>query len=99
MSPSDTPMSTIDQPEVLDTSAAAVLADSFRTIRGAPVIVDAANVRRLGGLCTQVLISAAKSWEADGAKLCVKNPSPEMTEALRLMGLQPDSLTAGDQPA
>jgi chemotaxis protein CheX len=92
-------MTTIDLPEVLDTSAAPALADSFRTIRGAPVTVDAASVRRLGGLCTQVLVSAAKSWEADGTKLCVKNPSPEMTEALRLMGLQPDRLTAGDERA
>jgi chemotaxis protein CheX len=86
-------------PEVLDTSAAPALADSLRSVRGAPIELDGGEVRRLGGLCAQVLLSAAKSWEADGVKLTVKNPSSEMTEALRLMGLQPGDLTAGEDRA
>jgi chemotaxis protein CheX len=89
----------LNLPEVLDTAAAPDLADRLRSVRGAAVELDAGEVRRLGGLCAQVLVSAAKSWEADGAKLTVKNPSPEMIEALRLMGLQPGDLTAGEDRA
>ncbi|MFN3616232.1 MAG: STAS domain-containing protein [Rubrimonas sp.] len=86
----------LDLPEVLDTAAAPSLADSLRTMRGAPLELNAADVRRFGGLCAQVLLSAAKSWSADGARLTVHNPSPELVESLRLMGLEPNHLTAGE---
>jgi chemotaxis protein CheX len=99
MATSDMETGRLDLPEVLDTAAAPALADSLRSIRGAPVELNAEEVRRVGGLCVQVLVSAAKSWEADGTKLTVKNPSPEMTEALRLMGLQPEDITAGEDRA
>ncbi|SEA75696.1 STAS domain-containing protein [Rubrimonas cliftonensis] len=86
-------------PDVLDSAAAPGLADSFRTVRGAAVTVDGGAVKRLGGLCAQVLLSAAASWRADGSELNLENPSEEMTDALRLMGLEPASLTSGDHTA
>lgn len=91
--------STIELPAALDTSAAPGLADKLRLARGVPLTLSAKNVTRLGGLCAQVLLSAAASWRADGSRLSIADPSPEFIEALRLMGLQPAAITAGDQTA
>lgn len=84
-------------PESLDSAAAVALAEALRGARGEPLTLEAAGVRRLGGLCAQVLLSAAASWRADGCALSVADPSPEFVEALRLLGLGPDSLNTGAQ--
>jgi len=86
-------------PPALDSAAAAGLADQLRMVRGGPLSLNAGEVRRVGGLCAQVLLSAAASWRADGQPLSVAEPSDEFVEALRLMGLEPASLCAGDQNA
>ncbi|PIP97591.1 MAG: hypothetical protein COW75_05070 [Rhodobacterales bacterium CG18_big_fil_WC_8_21_14_2_50_71_9] len=86
-------------PESLDAAAAPGLLDSLRSLRGGPVEINAAQVKRLGGQCAQVLLSAAATWRADKARLTLIEPSPELAEALRLMGLTPDSLTDGDAAA
>jgi chemotaxis protein CheX len=86
-------------PPALDTAAAPGLADQLRMVRGGPVALKADEVRRVGGLCAQVLLSAAASWRADGNALTLNNPSDEFVEATRLMGLEPASFTAGDHTA
>ncbi len=86
-------------PEALDAAAAPGLLDSMRSLRGGAVALDGAAVKRLGGQCAQVLLSAAATWRADKAALTLIQPSPELCEALRLMGLTPDSLTTGDAAA
>ncbi len=90
---------TLDLPEALDAAAAPALTDSLRSARGKPLKLGAAAVRKLGGQCAQVLLSAAASWRADGHGLALIEPSREFLEALRLMGLTPEHLTAGDEKA
>ncbi|MGF1660833.1 MAG: STAS domain-containing protein [Rubrimonas sp.] len=81
-------------PEALDNAAAAPLLDALRAARGGPLTLEAGGVRRLGGRCAQVLVSAALSWRADGAELRIEAPSTEFSEALRLLGFTPDGLAA-----
>ena len=91
-----TKASSLALPEALDAAAAPALLESLCTLRGGPVEIDAAGVKRLGGQCAQVLLSAAASWRADGAVLRLAGPSPEFVEALRLLGLTPEILSAGE---
>lgn len=85
---------TYDLPDNLGSSAARDLATALLTQRGQPLTLNAANVRRLGAQCTQVLLSAAATWRADGAALSIHDPSPEFQEAMRLLGLSEQALTA-----
>ncbi len=72
--------------EVLDLKAAAPLAAALLARRGTDLEVDASEVRRLGGLCLQVLLSAASTWEADGATLTILNPAGAFEEGLDRLG-------------
>ena len=86
---------TITLGDSLDMTAAAPLVRELLARRGHPVALDASQVRRLGGQCLQVLLSAQVTWSADGAAFEIVNPSPEFAEALALMGadhLGPQSL-------
>jgi chemotaxis protein CheX len=74
--------------EVLDLNAATPLKAAFLERRGAAVEVDASGVRRLGGLCLQVLLAAKAAWSADGQAFSVTNASESFLEALRLFGAQ-----------
>jgi chemotaxis protein CheX len=78
-------------PEVLDLRAAGPLAETLKVRRGGEVEIDGSQVRRLGGQCLQVLLSAQATWEADGGSLRFVRLSPEFLEALALMGA--DSIT------
>ncbi|MBI1199861.1 MAG: STAS domain-containing protein [Phenylobacterium sp.] len=70
----------------LDMNAAGPLTASLRAARGAPVALDASAVRRVGGQCLQVLLSAQATWAADGKPFEIVSPSPEFAEGLALMG-------------
>lgn len=83
-------------PESLGAAEAAGLADQLRALRGAPVEIDASAVRKMGGLCAQILLSAAATWRADATTLRLSEPSPEMVAALGHMGLDAAALEAGD---
>ena len=72
--------------ESLDMTAAAPLAKALIGRRGQPLVLDASDVRRLGGQCLQVLLSAQAAWAADGADFQVCSPSPEFLDGLALMG-------------
>ena len=76
-------------PETLDLKAAAPLAADLLALRGQPLAVDAGEVKRLGGLCLQVLLSAHKTWEADGAAFAIHNPSPAFAEGWVQFGASP----------
>jgi chemotaxis protein CheX len=86
-------------PEVLDLTAAAPLAQSFLTRRGADLSVDASHVRRVGAQCLQVLLSAAATWKADGVKLRLDKPSEEFLAGTALLGIQFDQDMASAEPA
>jgi chemotaxis protein CheX len=72
--------------DTLDVTAAAPLAQELVGLRGQPVSLDASAVRRLGGLCLQVLLSARAAWSTDGQAFEIVNASPEFTDGLALMG-------------
>lgn len=56
-------------PPVLDLNAAAPLKADLLALRGQDVTLDGAAVERLGGLCLQVLLAAAKTWAEDDLNL------------------------------
>ncbi len=73
-------------PAVLDLRAAASLKTELLARRGGPLTLDASGVERLGGLSLQVLISAAKTWAADGQTLTVAPASEAFVEQCRVFG-------------
>ena len=82
-------------PETLDLPAAAPLAESLLKCVGEDLVLDASEVRRLGGSCLQVLLSAARTWSAEGDALTLDRPSPQFVEDLRLFGLTAENLATG----
>jgi len=77
---------------VLDIKAAEPLKAAFLNLRGRPLALDASAVERLGGLCLQVLISARKTWQADGQALRLADASTAFIEQLVAFG-DPDIQT------
>ena len=68
-------MTVLSLPETLDLKASGPLTAAFLERRGDAVEVDAGNVRRLGGLCLQVLLAAKTAWAADGKSFSIRAPS------------------------
>ncbi|WGM38334.1 STAS domain-containing protein [Caulobacter sp. NIBR1757] len=73
-------------PEVIDAASVSALRGALLEHRGQDLEVDASAVRRIGGLGLQVLISAIRTWEADGHQLSLVQPSPTFLDILRLTG-------------
>ncbi|KAK0339410.1 hypothetical protein LTR94_034620, partial [Friedmanniomyces endolithicus] len=71
---------------VLDMKAAGPLKATLMGLRGQPAVLDASNVERLGGLCLQVLLSAFKTWQADGLPLNLITPSQAFCEQWAAFG-------------
>lgn len=85
-------------PDSLDLAAAKPLAAALLRRRGRPIVLDAASVHQLGAQCVQVLLSAKRTWDADGFALSIVNCAPRMIEDLRLLGIDSTALTFGEQP-
>jgi chemotaxis protein CheX len=78
--------------DVLDQTAAGPLRAELLSHRGVDAVIDAAAVRRIGGQCLQVLLSAAATWTRDGAALALVNSSQEFIAGVRLLGIDPGEL-------
>ena len=89
------PPRTLELPEALDLPAAASLAGSLLKLVGEDLEVDARNVQRLGASCLQVLLSAARTWKAEGASLTLAHGSERFIDDLRLLGFTPETLFNG----
>ena len=76
-------------PARLELPAVQRLADELAQCRGGPAELDASQVQRMGALALQVLLSARKTWAADGQQLMIKDPSPQFCEAMALFGVAP----------
>lgn len=85
---------TLILPDVLDLNAAEPLKADLLALRGHPLTLDASAVERLGGLCLQVLLSASKTWAADGVNLSLGSVSQYWTEQWAAFGA-PDFNTEG----
>ena len=83
ITPSD---SSIVLADSLDMTAAAPLTASLLGLRGKPVTLDGSSVRRIGGQCLQVLLSAQATWAADGHAFEIVSASTEFADGLALMG-------------
>ncbi|WP_068115186.1 STAS domain-containing protein [Tropicimonas marinistellae] len=79
-------------PARLDLPAAAPLAQELLSLRGSPVTLCGDEVSLLGTPCLQVLVSARRSWDADGFSLTLTDPSPALTEQLAVLGFTPADL-------
>jgi chemotaxis protein CheX len=75
-------------PAVMDSTFARKLHADILTMRGAPVNVDAGSVERVSTLCLQVLLSAARTWQAEGLGFSVDQPSDSMKGAFKLLGME-----------
>ena len=87
-------MATLSLPETLDLKAAGPLKTAFMERRGSPVEIEAGQVRRLGGLCLQVLLAARKAWADDGKPFSIMGPSEAFLETTRLFGADGALLSA-----
>ena len=74
-------------PDCLDSSAVTAVRDMLLARRGNAIVVDASQVRRVGAQSLQVLIAAARTWQADGHSYRVTNSSPELLDTIALVGL------------
>ena len=63
--PSKKAEKTLNLAAVLDLNEASTLRSKLMGLRGSNVAIDASGVERLGTLCVQVLLSAAKTWNED----------------------------------
>ena len=87
-----------DQPrlqlaEILDRAAAAPLLVELMARRGHELTVDASPVRRIGGQCLQVLMSAAATWSQDGVAFAVTCASPEFAAGVAQFGVDSKNLS------
>lgn len=74
-------------PENCDAAAAKKLRSDLIAIRGGDVQLDASQVRRVGVLSIQVLLSAKKTWNFDGKNFELVHPAGELSSSLALLGL------------
>lgn len=77
----------VDLPPLMTSGYAAELIGNLQTMRGRPIALDASSVQKAGALCLQVLLSARKTWKADGQPFCMTGVSEEMASRWQLFGL------------
>lgn len=81
-------------PAVMDLNEASNLKANLLSLRGAPLVIDASGVERLGTQCVQVLMAAAKAWESDKHPLSFEKASEAFSKTLQLIGVNIDHLLA-----
>jgi chemotaxis protein CheX len=84
-------------PPSLDLPAARPLAAALIERRGKPITIDASAVGQIGAQCVQVLLSAKRTWDADGVSLSIVNCAARMIEDLKLIGIE-RTLVTGELP-
>jgi chemotaxis protein CheX len=83
---------TLQLPAILDIQAASPLKEAFLARRGEDLVVDGAEVQRLGAQCLQILLAVRAAWAADGRNLTLENSSAHFISALELLGVAPETL-------
>ena len=72
---------------VLNLAEARPLWERLAALRGKDLRIDAGAVDHLGSPCAQVLVSAFKTWQADGRTIGLSPVSEGFRESVRLLGL------------
>lgn len=88
------PTAMLRLPARMDTDCADQLREDLIRLRGAALTLDGADVAFVGARCLGMLISAAKTWDADGQTLRVDNASDDLTRDLGRMGADLGLITA-----
>jgi chemotaxis protein CheX len=76
----------------LDNAAAQQLQRELISQRGRPLLIDASQIQTGGTPGFQVLLSVAKTWQADAVEFGVVHPSEAFLEALQTLGIDPGQL-------
>lgn len=84
----------VSLPARLDMPAATRLLADLCSIDGA-ITVDGHAVTHLGALGLQTLVAAARAAIARGDSFTLSDPSDQMIEQMRIMGLSPEQLAEG----
>ncbi|MDP9837802.1 chemotaxis protein CheX [Neorhizobium huautlense] len=79
---------------VLDLNEASVLHGQLTNMRGEDVKIDASEVERVGVQCVQVILAAAKTWEADKKNFVFEKVSEAFEKTMQLIGIDIDHLLA-----
>lgn len=79
---------------VLDLNEASALHAKLLELRGNGVEIDASAVERVGALCVQVLMAAAKTWDEDKQPFTLTTMSDAFTKTTQLIGVDVDRLMA-----
>jgi chemotaxis protein CheX len=85
---------TLSLDSVLDLNAAGSLHSKLMAARGSDLVIDASAVERVGALCLQVLMSAAKTWEEEKHSLTYSQMSDALTKTMQLTGVNQDHMLA-----
>ncbi|MEW9273159.1 STAS domain-containing protein [Gluconobacter oxydans] len=78
-------MSVLMLPELLDTKYALPFSELLKK-EEREFVLDGSQVGRVGGLCFQMLVSAYRTGQMQGAGFEIRNISDAMRENLQLMG-------------
>jgi chemotaxis protein CheX len=81
----------------LDLPAASPLMTTLRAQDAHEVTLDFTQVKHLGALCLQVILSAALTFSAEGRKLSITNVSDRVIDQMRVMGMTPEKIARGRQ--
>jgi chemotaxis protein CheX len=79
---------------VLDLNEASTLRGKLVGLRGSNVVVDASSVERVGALCVQVIMAAAKTWDEDKLSFTFSKVSDAFQKTMQLIGVNIDHLLA-----
>lgn len=85
---------TLSLAPVLDLNEATALHGKLMSLRGSNVAIDASAVERVGALCLQVLLAAAKCWDEDKQSFTFHKVSDAFTKTTQLVGVNIDHLLA-----
>jgi chemotaxis protein CheX len=85
---------TLSLDNVLDLNAAGSLHSQLMAERGSDLPIDASAVERVGALCIQVLMSAAKTCEEEKHSLTFSQMSDALTKTMQLAGVNYDHMLA-----
>ncbi|PZO65482.1 MAG: hypothetical protein DI498_09200 [Paracoccus denitrificans] len=75
-------------PARLDLATVTEVAEQIIAWRGQPLVIDASELRHLGGLGLQLLLAVQATWQADGLPFAVIHPSDAYELGLRTFGLE-----------
>jgi chemotaxis protein CheX len=79
----------------LDLAAASALMTTLRAQDGPEIVIDMSEVKHLGALCLQVLLSAGKTFNAQNKTMTITNISDRVIDQMRVMGMTPETIARG----